>query len=131
MSINHQLESSEIIYLNIRNDIEKTKKSNNISTNIKKISKEHLIKEKKIIDFFNQNYTLFYTKFDTNFSKNRIQYPIIVNPNWTKFNNVKLNNVDIKDLIFKTEQEINYTIFNANINCNVTLKGESKSKSVV
>ena len=125
MSIKNQLESSEIIYLNIRNDIEKTKKSNNISTNIKKISKEHLIKEKKIIDFFNQNYTLFYTKFDTNFSKNRIQYPIIVNPNWTKFNNVKLNNVDIKDLIFKSEQEINYTIFNANINFNVTLKGES------
>ena len=125
MSIKNHYESSEIIYFNLRNDIEKKKKLNNITSNIKKYSKEQLVKEKKNIDFFNQNNTWFYTKFDTNFSKNKIEYPLIINPNWTKFNNMTLSNVDVKDLIFKSEEEINYSICNININCNITLEGES------
>ena len=74
MSIKNHYESSEIIYFNLRNDIEKKKKLNNITSNIKKYSKEQLVKEKKNIDFFNQNNTWFYTKFDTNFSKTNIYH---------------------------------------------------------
>ena len=125
MSIKNYYESSEIVFLNLRNEIEKKKKLNNDSSNIKKYSKEQLIKEKKIIDFFNNNNTWYFTKFDTQFSKNRIEYPIIVEPNWQKFNYISSYKIDLKDLLFKSEEKINYSICNININCNVTLKGES------
>ncbi len=57
-------------------------------------------------------------------SKSKIEY-IIIGNKWLKLENAKIYNLEIKNLIFKSENEINYTIYNNYINCNVNLKGEN------
>lgn len=123
MSIKNQNECSEILFLELINELEKKSKKT-IQQENKKIPKEQILKEKKQIDFFNNNNIWFFSNFNTNLSKSKIEYPIIGNK-WSKLEHAKIYNSEIKNLIFKSENEINYTICNCYIKCNVNLKGES------
>ena len=113
MSIKNQNECSEILFLELINELEKKAKKT-IQQENKKIPKEQILKEKKQIDFFNNNNIWFFSTFNTNLSKSKIEYPIIGNK-WSKLENAKIYNSEIKNLIFKSENEINYTICNCYI----------------
>ncbi len=123
MSFEKDTESSEIIYSRLKREIEKTSKE--IETSINKIfGKEEVTKAKKLIDFFNQNSKWVHSTFKTEISNNKVEYPILTNPEWIEENNQKINS-ELGDKIYLCKDEINYTICNNEIRAIVNLKNES------
>ena len=124
MSFEKDTESSEIIYSRLKREIEETSKE--LETSINKIfGKEEVSKAKKKIDFFNQNSKWVSSNFKTEISNNKIEYPIITNPEWIEENIQNLNSIELRNKIYLCKDEINYTICNNEIRAIVNLKNES------
>ena len=124
MSLDNETDSSEEIFFKIKKEIVETSKE--IETSISKIyAQEEILKAKKHIDFFNYNYEWLYSKFKTDSSLNKIEYPIIVDSEWKKANIQNLKSLELSNSIFLSEEEINYTICNNEVRTNVLLKNES------
>lgn len=124
MSFDNKTQSLEEIYSNLKKEIKIMKKEMESLENIN-YSQEEIIKAKKRIEFFNYNNEWLYSNFNTNNSSKNIEYPIIISENWTKPNSYNLNNLELRNLIFLSEDEINYSICNNEIKAIVDLKGES------
>ena len=124
MSFDNKTQSLEEIYSNLKKEIKIMKKEMESLENIN-YSQEEIIKAKKRIEFFNYNNEWLYSNFNTNNSSKNIEYPIIISENWTKPNSYNLNNLELRNLIFLSEEEINYSICNNEIKGIVDLKGES------
>ena len=124
MSFDNKTQSLEEIYSNLKKEIKIMKKEMESLENIN-YSQEEIIKAKKRIEFFNYNNEWLYSNFNTNNSSKNIEYPIIISENWTKPNSYNLNNLELRNLIFLSEEEINYSICNNEIKAIVDLKGES------
>ena len=124
MSFDNKTQSLEDIYSNLKKEIKIMKKEMESLENIN-YSQEEIIKAKKRIEFFNYNNEWLYSNFNTNNSSKNIEYPIIISENWTKPNSYNLNNLELRNLIFLSEEEINYSICNNEIKGIVDLKGES------
>lgn len=124
MSFDNKTQSLEEIYSNLKKEIKIMKKEMESLENIN-YTQEEIIKAKKRIEFFNYNNEWLYSNFNTNNSSKNIEYPIIISENWTKPNSYNLNNLELRNLIFLSEEEINYSICNNEIKAIVDLKGES------
>jgi hypothetical protein len=124
MSFDNKTQSLEEIYSNLKKEIKIMKKEMESLENIN-YTQEEIIKAKKRIEFFNYNNEWLYSNFNTNNSSKNIEYPIIISENWTKPNSYNLNNLELRNLIFLSEEEINYSICNNEIKGIVDLKGES------
>ena len=124
MSFDNKTQSLEDIYSNLKKEIKIMKKEMESLENIN-YTQEEIIKAKKRIEFFNYNNEWLYSNFNTNNSSKNIEYPIIISENWTKPNSYNLNNLELRNLIFLSEEEINYSICNNEIKGIVDLKGES------
>lgn len=124
MSFDNKTQSLEEIYSNLKKEIKIMKKEMESLENIN-YSQEEIIKAKKRIEFFNYNNEWLYSNFNTNNSSKNIECPIIISENWTKPNSYNLNNLELRNLIFLSEEEINYSICNNEIKAIVDLKGES------
>jgi len=124
MSFDNTIESSEIIYSKLKKEIEVASKE--IETSINKIfGKEEVSKAKKTIDLFNQNSEWVSSDFKTEISNNKIEYPIITNPEWKEENIQNINTIELNNKIYLCKEEINYTICNNEIRAIVNLKNES------
>lgn len=124
MSFDNKTQSLEEIYSNLKKEIKIMKKEMESLENIN-YTQEEIIKAKKRTEFFNYNNEWLYSNFNTNNSSKNIEYPIIISENWTKPNSYNLNNLELRNLIFLSEEEINYSICNNEIKAIVDLKGES------
>ena len=124
MSFDNKTQSLEEIYSNLKKEIKIMKKEMESLENIN-YTQEEIIKAKKRTEFFNYNNEWLYSNFNTNNSSKNIEYPIIISENWTKPNSYNLNNLELRNLIFLSEDEINYSICNNEIKAIVDLKGES------
>ena len=89
---------------------------------IKNYSNEEILNNKKTINFMDSNSYWMYTSFETNNNKNKLECPNIKNKKW----DVQHQKVEeIRNLIFQSEEDINYNIVNCEIKSSFILKGES------
>ena len=124
--------STENIYLYLRSrskilDEEiKTRNSSLIQSEPKKII-ENKKNPKKINIFPIENTNWFYSSFSTYINNNFIEYPIIIEEErWIQSELNKNVPMELRNLIYKLEQEINYEKYDNIIKSDIVLKGESK-----
>lgn len=122
--------NSETVLNKQKRKIEQQKKINE-STNRNITEIDVLNNHGLIIDFLNQtqstNSLWEYAMFTTQIYKINEEIPIIQNNKFSKVDTITLlkNNLSIRNLIFKSDLQIDYGICNTEINLSFTLKGES------
>ena len=81
---------------------------------------------KRINIFPLKNTKWFYNSFNTYFNKNNLECPNISEENWLQSSSNKKPPIELRNLIYSFEEEINYEQFNNLVRANIMLKGESK-----
>ncbi|MCQ2820658.1 MAG: hypothetical protein MJ252_25615 [archaeon] len=122
--------NSEFILTEHRSRIQKIK--NLMSKKPRKVTEEEVLSNHgKEILFLNQsqstNSLWEYSYFTTQLYKMNEEVPIVQSNNFSKVDMITLvkNSLGIRNLIFRSELEIDYGIVNAEMNINFSLKGES------
>ena len=115
---NFNTNSSQKIFWAYQNLINQINKKIN---HIKNYSNEEILNSKKTINFMDSNLNWSFTTFETNII-NKLECPNIKNKNWS-FQNQK--GEEIRNLIFQSEEDIDYNIVNCEIKSSFILKGES------
>ena len=81
---------------------------------------------KRINIFPLKNTKWFYNSFNTYFNKNNLECPNISEENWLQSSSNKKPPIELRNLIYSFEEEINYEQFNNLVRANIMLKGESR-----
>ena len=124
-----QLDSEEL-YCNLRKNVQQEKENlisnKNILAQMYSFTKEEIYKAKKYISFDNDNQSNWVcATFDTEIDEKSNIIPVIKNEFSQQTITKQRNGIELKNLIFRTVDVINYKITNNIIKSSFILKGES------
>lgn len=123
-----KLDLSEI-YTKIKNESKeaesKAQEIKSILQNSFMYNGEDILQSKHSISFIGKKTKWLYSTFSTTIQKNDIEFPNLKKTSWNLSNSFCQTGIEIRNLIFQTEESINYEIVNNEINTKVLLGGES------
>ena len=115
---------SENLYQKQKETITRINKEKN--TSLPTYSPQEIRVSQRVIQFTPDNNQWVYTTFSTTANKNsREESPLIVNDTWSESNAKASNGIEIRNLIFQSEENFNYYITYNIIKTTVRLKNDS------